>query len=207
MGATNYQWDFGSTTPSVLINPLSTTSYSVIGTNSISGCSNTASITVLVLKSPTVVISGKKEICKGESVSLTAGGANTYLWSTSATSSVISIKPVTSVVYSVTGTNTLNSCSGNAQFKVDVFDCNSISENNLLENLSLFPNPSTGLFYVNAQSAQAFEINDATGKLIYSGKIEAGENKIDLSNYPNGIYFLHFEQSGLSKKIKLVKID
>src|SRR6185436_11540098 len=52
-GASSYQWNTGETTASISVHPSSTTTYSVIGTNS-SGCSKTASVTVTVGSPPNV---------------------------------------------------------------------------------------------------------------------------------------------------------
>ncbi len=41
-GATTYSWSTGATSSSITISPQTTTTYSVIGTNSASGCANTA---------------------------------------------------------------------------------------------------------------------------------------------------------------------
>ncbi|OFY19272.1 MAG: hypothetical protein A2X02_02105, partial [Bacteroidetes bacterium GWF2_29_10] len=45
-----------------------------------------------------------KTICNGSSVSLTATGATSYLWSTGATAATISVNPATTSTYYVTGT-------------------------------------------------------------------------------------------------------
>jgi hypothetical protein len=60
-GADNYIWNTTETTPSILISPITTTTYSVTGSNGI--CTGTASFTVTVLPSPIAVISGDSIIC------------------------------------------------------------------------------------------------------------------------------------------------
>ncbi len=50
-------------------------------------------------------------LCQGASFTLTASGANTYLWSTGATTSSIVISPNSSTIYNVIGTNTLTGCN------------------------------------------------------------------------------------------------
>ncbi len=56
---------------------------------------------------PTVVIqSASQVICEGESITLTASGADTYSWDTGATTQTITVSPSTTTTYTVTGTNT-----------------------------------------------------------------------------------------------------
>ena len=51
------------------------------------------------------------EICLGQSTNLTAAGGSTYVWSTSATSTSISVSPTDTTNYSVIGTDA-NGCIG-----------------------------------------------------------------------------------------------
>ncbi len=57
-------------------------------------------------------------ICVGQSITLTATGATTYLWSTGATSSSIAESPSTNSTYFVTGTT--NNCSANDSIQITV---------------------------------------------------------------------------------------
>ncbi|MEO6301973.1 MAG: GEVED domain-containing protein [Bacteroidia bacterium] len=120
----NYTW-----TPSTFLSSTSTgttfanaatatTPYTVAVTNA-NGCSASGVITVSVNANPTVAITGTTTVCNGQPILLTAGGANTYSWSTSATTSTISDSPVTNTTYNVIGTD-LNNCSNTATFAVTV---------------------------------------------------------------------------------------
>lgn len=94
--------------------------YELFATNSL-GCvaiSNTKTITVN--PTPTISIStATTTICNGQSAILTVGGANTYTWSTSATTNSISITPSVTTNYSVVGTNT-NNCSSAKNITINV---------------------------------------------------------------------------------------
>ena len=60
-------------------------------------------------------------ICNGSSTILTASGtANTYVWSTSATTASISVTPTTTTVYTVTGTKTSTGCESVATATITV---------------------------------------------------------------------------------------
>ena len=116
-GATSYTWNPGGMTgSSVVVSPVSTTTYSVTGTTA--GCSGTTSVTVTVNNNPVVSISSPGSICAGTSATLTASGATSYLWSTGATTASINVSPSVNTTYSVTGT-TLG-CTGSNSTTVNV---------------------------------------------------------------------------------------
>jgi hypothetical protein len=105
-GATTYSWSNTSTLTSIAVNPIVTTVYTVSGYNGT--CVNTKTTQVNVNPTPTVSVNNST-ICSGNSTTLTASGASTYSWSSGPTSSSVSVNPVTTTVYSVTGTS--GSCS------------------------------------------------------------------------------------------------
>jgi len=67
-------------------------------------------------------------------------------------------------------------------------------EENPLQTLTIYPNPSTGIFNIkteNLTEATFFQITDISGKIIQTGILETTETTIDLSNTANGLYFLN----------------
>ena len=100
-GGTTYLWNDGSTSSSIAVAPLSTTVYSVTG--STNGCSSSATTTVTVNNSPTIVVNSPS-ICNGQQATLLAQGGTTYLWSNGATTNSINVSPIINTTYSVTGT-------------------------------------------------------------------------------------------------------
>ena len=105
-GAVSYLWSNGATTPSITVSAQGT--YSVTGTDAKSCSATSTGTSVTVNANPVVTISagGPTTFCQGNSVSLNAAGAATYLWSNGATTSSISVNA--SGTYSVTGTNANN---------------------------------------------------------------------------------------------------
>ncbi|MBS1647736.1 MAG: hypothetical protein JST67_10385, partial [Bacteroidetes bacterium] len=81
-GASSYTWSTGGSISTVTVLPTSTTNYTVVGANGT--CTASAVATVSVITNPTVTVSNAN-VCSGTSGVLTASGANTYTWSTSAT--------------------------------------------------------------------------------------------------------------------------
>jgi gliding motility-associated-like protein len=102
-GANSYIWVTGATSNTISAAPSNTTSYSVVG-NSL-GCKDTAVGTITVNPLPIVNVTNDV-ICKaqGRAATITAGTADTYLWSTGATTASITIAPTATTAYTVTGT-------------------------------------------------------------------------------------------------------
>lgn len=108
LGVSSYSWSNGSTNSSISLTPLVNSSYTLVGLSA-QGCSNSASINLLVNSLPTVSISGPTLNCSGKSSTLTANGASTYVWNTSSTGTSISVSPNTTSTYTVVGTDA-NGC-------------------------------------------------------------------------------------------------
>ncbi len=120
-----YQWQPGSTTGSfVVVNPATTTTYTVTGTT-VNGCSNSASAVVTVSQNPTIAATAQSSsICSGSSTTLLVTGASTYTWSPSATlssstGSSVTATPTATTTYTVTGT-TAGGCIGQTTLTVGV---------------------------------------------------------------------------------------
>ncbi len=102
-GASTYTWSGGPSTAGYTVTPTSTTIYTVTATGS-NACINTQTTTVTVnALPPTSIISST--ICTGSTGTLSASGANTYLWSTGATGANITASPTGNTNYTVTGTS------------------------------------------------------------------------------------------------------
>ncbi|KAA9340933.1 LamG-like jellyroll fold domain-containing protein [Adhaeribacter soli] len=60
------------------------------------------------------------------------------------------------------------------------------------KNLTVFPNPSRGMFTVELPDANAYtlEVTDLTGKVIKTQKAVSGKNMLDLNDSAKGVYLL-----------------
>lgn len=108
-GGISYSWTPSSglsndTISNPVASPVSTTTYMVTGTDA-NTCSNTDTIIVSVVQTPTVNISASATtICSGNSVTLSAQtNVTSYSWSTGATTSLVTINPsAPSTIYTLT---------------------------------------------------------------------------------------------------------
>ena len=101
IGATSYTWSNASTATTIVVSPVSTTTYSLVGANN--SCTATANYNVTVNNLP-IITTNSANICNGSSATLTANGANTYTWlPLGTTSNTISVNPSSNTNYTVIG--------------------------------------------------------------------------------------------------------
>jgi gliding motility-associated-like protein len=126
-GATTYVWIPGNLTGSLVdVYPVTTTVYTVTGTAL--GCTSSATVTVNVNPLPTVTVN-PSSICAGETSQLTAGGADTYLWTPGSQSgNSITVSPAVTTIYTVTGTSATG-CTGSVSVTVTVNPAPQVSAN------------------------------------------------------------------------------
>ncbi len=68
--------------------------------------------------------------------------------------------------------------------------------------ISIYPNPSTGIFTIETEGNYEVTITDISGKNV---TCNVSTSQIDLSNHANGIYFIKFQNSETVKTIKIIK--
>ncbi len=75
-----------------------------------------------------------------------------------------------------------------------IFDA--LSQNNSNVNVSVYPNPSTGLIYINIKAKEEvnalyeFTLNDLAGKIVKKEKTKANSiSEIDCAFLESGMYF------------------
>jgi hypothetical protein len=121
--ANSYTWSpgnlVGSSQP---ISPNVTTTYSVIGTNTITGCTTTSTVNLAVVANPTInTVVNPTVICSGNNGTLTATGADTYTWNPGNLSgNSLTVSPNASTIYTVIGTNTVTGCSNSTSSSISV---------------------------------------------------------------------------------------
>ncbi len=130
-GGTSYVWSTTATTAIINVNPTTTTTYNVTGTDA-NGCSNTNQIIITVQSPPTAAISGNNSMCLGNSINLIASGGNTYIWSTGDTSSTINISPTDTTTYTVIAA--IGTCVDTTTITVNVIP---------IPTINLNPSPDT----------------------------------------------------------------
>jgi trimeric autotransporter adhesin len=112
-GVSTYNWDNNlGAGASHTVSPLTTTTYSVVGTDA-NGCLGNAQLTVTVNPLPTITATNVA-LCEGNSTTITANGATTYSWSPATyldatTGASVTYTAGQSTTYTITGTDA-NGC-------------------------------------------------------------------------------------------------
>ncbi|MCD6066368.1 MAG: hypothetical protein K0S33_1194 [Bacteroidetes bacterium] len=119
-GADTYVWSAGITPTGVTtasIAPVSTATYTVTGTTTITGCSDSAQFIVTVNNLPVLSVPNDT-VCMGSAALLVASGATSYLWSTSSTNDSITFVPAAAGATTFTVTGTTANCSSDTVVSV-----------------------------------------------------------------------------------------
>lgn len=125
-------------------------------------------ITLLSSNPPAISITGTNSLCVGSSTVFTANGANTYTWSTGATSASINITPTISTTYSVIGTNTLG-CSNTQTISISVYPTPTISVNSgsICSGSNFSLTPSGGITYIYSSGSATVSPNISSTYTVY----------------------------------------
>ncbi len=197
-----YSWSslpegYSGTSANPSVSPELTTTYTVLVTNNQSGCTDEVEITIDVLATPEIpVISAEDNI-------LTSTAAESYQWYLNSEE----ISGATNQTYDATE-------SGNYQVEVTNIDgCSSISVEynylaaSILENevseVSVFPNPNSGIFEINSEIEFEFNIICTAGEIVYSGK---NSSLVDLTDLSHGMYYVIIKSDTFVKTEKLIII-
>lgn len=141
--------------------------------------------------------------------------ANTYksiLWSTGDTLSSISLDTTNFG----TGQDTLwvkvtdwNGCTASDTMIVSFVDCSGIGELPKEKELSIYPNPSKGRFTISLNHpAMQVNIVNLSGQVIQEYRnMQNGKHSINLSEFPDGIYFIEVIGLDFSSKSKIMIIQ
>lgn len=116
--ASFFLWSTRDTTPSIRIKATSTTTYSVVASNTY-GCSTTATYTLTVNAIPVASITGDTALCEGQVATLTSSNAQSFHWSTGSNNRSINV--TTSGTYSVVVTNSYG-CTNSASLTVRFYE-------------------------------------------------------------------------------------
>lgn len=208
-GASTYTWSTGSNSSFITVNPTTGTSYTCIGSSAL-GCSAVMSQSVAVNALPVVTGStDKAEICRGESATLTGGGAVSYAWSSSSIfvqSAVAVVAPVVNTTFILSGTDA-NGCTNTVSVQQNVQECLGVNEVTSLNGVKLYPNPTAGIFTIELKNGKdkTISVLDVTGRLILTATEKNDLVKVDISSLSHGIYYVRIQSENATDVIKLVK--
>jgi hypothetical protein len=201
-GSNTYSWSTGSNSSSIIVSPVSNSTYSVIGTNTLSGCKSIVTNTITVFPLPIIsIISSHSIICLNQSATITANTSNTYSWSNGIINSPIIVTPSLTTVYTVTASNSITTCKSTKQYTLNVSKCLDINNNKNDDILiSVFPNPTHGIFAIETFDLDIdIKIYNPLGLIIYSELLNKGINHLSLSSFSDGLYLIEINDKFIIK--------
>lgn len=204
-GGTTYTWMPGNLTgASITVNPTSDTQYTVTGKSGT--CSSQDVINVTVNALPSITFNNLGTVCNYSApftlnTATPAGGNYSGTGVTSNTFNPSGIANGTNVTITYAYTDN-NSCSNTATATINVSDCAGIDEN-VMEKLTVYPNPSEGIFTISSiENVNSIEVLNTAGQIIQN---VSNQTQIDLSNQKNGVYFLKIKGETFEQILKVIK--
>jgi len=203
--STGNNWSNGGTSQSITVN--SSDTYTVtVGNVGCSATSNSISVTVNPL--PTVSFSALGTMCVYNSpIVLTQGSPSGGTYSGAGVSAG-EFNPTTAG----TGTHSLtysytdgNGCSNSQNSSVVVDGCLGLDEESG-KVLSIFPNPSNGLFTMKSEGylVTSISVYNQLGQVVYNLDSEQSENVIDLLNFESGVYTIRVNHEAGVENIRVI---
>jgi PKD repeat protein len=200
-GAAEWQWSLPGALPPVSDNQNTIATYYAAGTYTVSliatnpyGADTSIDQTIIVKPLPEVdLIASSTLICLGDTATLIATGADTYLWTTGQTNDTIYVSPSSTMYYTVVGTT--DGCTANASVNVGVEQCTGIAEASA-KTIHIYPNPASEYITVDAGDISdmiTIQLFDIMGRMIFSQASFDNLTTINLSQFSSGSYFLRIE--------------
>jgi len=217
-GAVTYTWSPAGTLSttsgsSTFATPTVTTTYSLTGKTGT--CTKVTPFTITVLATPSpVLVAPSVSVCSGGTVTLNASGLSTYSWTPStslsaATGSSVMASPGVTTVYVVTGLDGSGTCKTSSPLTVTVNVCAGIATISNNSDISVYPNPSTGLVTISIPSVNAattLYVTDMIGKEVFQSSVKDANVSLDLTNLQKGLYMLTIS-NGQSKHVQKLIIQ
>lgn len=208
-GAQTYTWSNFQTGNAIVLNLISNSIYQVTGTDA-NNCSSTASIAISVLPLPQVLATANKTlVCRGNSVILSATGAQNYVWNAAISGNTIQVNPTFNTIYTVVGTSA-SGCSNQAVVYIQVSECVGLDDLEQSDDIRVYPNPAQNDLFIHLPINQLTTIvlYDALGQELFKQElVHARDVQVDITRQVPGIYYLNLLVDDQLKTIRFTKVD
>lgn len=146
-------------------------------------------------------------ICAGESATMLANGAVSYIWTPAAglssiTTAATTATPTDTTTYSVIGTDQ-NGCNNTATFTIYVNDCASVDE--LTANFAVYPNPASELLFVSSTGNEVVESVYAIATNGQRIALKIATSGINITELAQGTYTIEINHNAGTSFVRFVK--
>lgn len=211
----SWSWSMPGGTPASATTQNASVTYATTGAKVISltvtsgTASSTTSQTITVNALPSLSVTPTATaICTGQLVILKATGATSYAWTPGPGSGAsFPVTPTATTTYSVVGT--ANSCSSApTAIVVTVTTCTGLEDLISHNELSVYPNPSTGIFTISsANNTGKLEVT-VLNMLGQTVKAESSKDSkllvLDMSTFSKGVYYVKVQMNDGAKLVKVI---
>jgi alpha-tubulin suppressor-like RCC1 family protein len=169
------------------------------------GCDSAITINVTLVTPVVSVTSNTVNLCQGDTATLTAHGATSYTWSTTATTATITVTPTVNTTYTVTGVN--GGCVNMVTYTQTVSTTCVLGISKFANNLavSIYPNPALEQFTIEAKSNAHIIITNTIGQTIINETMQSDTQNYSLQLFANGVYFVKVIYQNQQQTFKLIK--
>lgn len=138
-----------------------------------------------------IVYTMMNDLVTFDGVTLTATEANaTYQWFDCDTENDIPGATNQTYVPATNGNYGVSISNGSCTVYSDCFSISDLTVNEFQTNVfSLYPNPSTGIVYLETTGPLSIVITNAAGQLIHTEALKAGKTELELKGVESGVYF------------------
>lgn len=205
-GAITYSWDQGAGDTSIVtVMPNETTVYAVTGVDDF-GCSNTDTVVVTVISSPTPIVTESQPLY---AISDIPNGNQWYkdgaLLLNENNDTLLARNYGVGIFFSIVTDN--NGCVSDTSNKLYmIFEGINSSA---YSTISIYPNPTNGEFTIDKaevlKGESTLKVYSTLGTLVQTIHLNSAENKINVSDIPSGIYYITIENDSRLYRASLLK--
>jgi PKD repeat protein len=212
-GATSYTWTLppawsGSSTTNSIVATASAFGGSIYVTaDNACGSSTVQSLAVTIAPNPVAAFSSTSNLL---AATFTDGstGATSWSWTFGDGGTSTAQNPthtyLTAGTYNVCLIATANGCLDTLCQPITVIAVG--METGIALQVSVFPNPSSGVFHLETGVALRGVLMDVHGRVLFERSFEAGKSLIDLGAFADGIYFLRLRDGDSQVCLRLAKV-
>lgn len=204
-GANTYTWDNGVTDGVAFNPPAGTTTYTVTGTDTGTGCENTSSIAITA-SDPTTSFVITDEVSGGDGaidLTVTNGVAPyTFDWDNDGTGDNDDNEDLWSLTAGTYNVTIIDAIGCTSSGSATVNNVSGIDESSIA--IKIYPNPANNFVNIEAEGNFTYSLIDISGKTVLRGN---GNDKtqLNLDGLQRGAYFIQINANGTEITQKLIK--